>query len=214
MSFVLASGWMHQQMSFWGTPEKEYPLMGTSDLSLLFIASVTIAPRSYIHERNELGATGTTSAPRSLRANAREEKPLGNPRAKRRLHWQRWSEWSPCSYHTDGRQGGIGQTTVQLGRKQKDAGWRSKVGNDGCFQSWWSLCWLWDAEWELVAGAVSSDRLQQRLGVCSASRAQVWSCNLCILSEGLGIWISNVKYLQSLGHQDITKQETFVKIIW
>ena len=116
--------------------------MGTSDLLLLFIACVAIAPRSYIHEPNELGATDTTSAPRSLCANAREETPLRNPREEETLRWQWWSERSPCSYHTDdsvllsfGRQGGIGQMTLQLGRKPKGAGWRSKVGDDGCLQS-------------------------------------------------------------------------------
>lgn len=192
MSFVFASGRMHQQMNFWRPQEKEYPLTGTLDLLLLFIACVTVAPRSYIPEPNELGATDTTFAPRSLRANGREEKLLGNPREEKTLHWQRWPERSPCSYHTDnsvllsfGRQGGIGQVTLQLGRKPKDADWRSKVGDDGCLQSWWSLCWFGDADWEVEAGAVSSDHLQQRLEVCS--------CNLCIPSEGLQICISNVK---------------------
>lgn len=55
--------------------------MGTSKL-LLFIACVTIAFRSYIHDPNELGAIDTTSAPRSLLANSREEKLLENPRKR------------------------------------------------------------------------------------------------------------------------------------
>lgn len=188
MSFVFASGRMHQQMNFWRPQEKEYPLTGTSDLLLLFIACAAVAPRSYIPEPNELGPTDTTFAPRSLR----ERKSCWGTPGKRRLCTDRDGQSWPCSNHTDnsvllsfGRQGGIGQVTLQLGRKPKDTDWRSKVGDDGCLQSWWSLCWFGDADWEVEAGAVSSDHLQQRLEVCS--------CNLCIPSEGLEIWISNVK---------------------
>lgn len=91
---------------------------------LLFVARVTIAPRSYVHEPNELSATDTASAPRSWSAHGREEKPQGNPREEETLQWQWWLETSPSSYHTGdlvllsfGRQGGLGQMTLQLGRK-------------------------------------------------------------------------------------------------
>lgn len=81
MSFVFASGRMHQQMNFWRPQEKEYPLTGTSDLLLLFIACVAVAPRSYIPEPNELGPTDTTFAPRSLR----ERRSCWGTPGKRRL---------------------------------------------------------------------------------------------------------------------------------
>lgn len=52
-----------------------------------FIACVTIAPRSYVREPNELGATGTTSALRSFGATGREEELLGNPRENMSQCW-------------------------------------------------------------------------------------------------------------------------------
>lgn len=67
--------------------------MGTSDLLLLFIPSATIAPRSYIHEPHEPGATDT---------NARGEKPLRSPMEKKGWHWQGQPEQSPRSCQTDG----------------------------------------------------------------------------------------------------------------